>query len=153
MLLLSYSLWTTNWRLASNSLRIKSCVAAAAGFQYPPERSSEWRAEMRHCVLRENLPRQIFRYLDIFQGKILWALFLHLLVSSKTLKSFMLMTNSLWLAIPFWKKENNNIHINTYMCVPDCMHSSFTKITSLLRELLTFWSSLSEVSEMLSPRL
>ena len=51
----------TNWQVPSTSARIKSCAAAAADFQYPPERSSGWRAEMRHPVLWEKLAEQIFR--------------------------------------------------------------------------------------------
>ena len=67
-----------------------------------------------------------FRYLDIFQEKILWALSLHLLVSWKTLKSFMLMTNFSWLATPYWKKKiyiyiyihtHTHTHTHTHVCV------------------------------------
>ena len=50
---LSSPLPTTNWPLPSFT-RIKSCAAAPAGFQYLPERSSGWRAEIRHSMLWEN---------------------------------------------------------------------------------------------------
>ena len=43
---------TTNWDLPPTSIRVKSCAAAAANLQQPPERSSGRRAEMRHSVLR-----------------------------------------------------------------------------------------------------
>jgi len=47
--------------LLSTSTRIKSCAIAAADFQHPPERSSGWRAEMRHSVLGGKLAREVLR--------------------------------------------------------------------------------------------
>ena len=54
----------------------------------PPERSSGWSSGMRHSVLwKKNWQNgSSDRY---FQEKILWAQFLHLLVSRKALQSFM----------------------------------------------------------------
>ena len=40
--------------LSSTSAKLKSCAAAVADLQQPPERSSGWRAEMRHAILWEN---------------------------------------------------------------------------------------------------
>ena len=44
----------------------------------PPERNLGWRSGMRHSVYWEKLAEQVLRY---FQEKILWAQFLHLLLS------------------------------------------------------------------------
>ena len=86
---LSTSLPTINWPSPSFT-RIKSCAAAPAGFQYLPERSSGWRAEMRHSMLWENWQDSSSdRY---FQELISWAWSLYLLISRKVWKSFMVMT-------------------------------------------------------------
>ena len=56
-----------------------------------PERSSGWRSGMKHSVLWENWQK---RSLDSYfqEAIILWAQFLHLVISRKALKSFMVMS-------------------------------------------------------------
>ena len=78
---------TTNWHLPSTSTRIKSWAAAAADRQHARK---EFRVEIRNEALGAlgktgKTGLQIVRY---FQ-KILWAQFLHLLISRKALKYFM----------------------------------------------------------------
>ena len=45
---------TANWHLPFTSIKITSCAVAAANCQHPLDRSSRWRAEMRHFVLCKN---------------------------------------------------------------------------------------------------
>ena len=68
-----------------------SWAAATDDLQHPPERTSGWRAEMRHSVFREKLAGQVFRELDILRS---WFYELNscISISRKTLKSFMVMT-------------------------------------------------------------
>ena len=79
-------------------LQIDTCHLSLQGSNYellqllstPPERSPEWRSGMRPSVLWANWQnRSSDRY---FQEKILWAQFLHLFISRKALKSFMVMS-------------------------------------------------------------
>ena len=93
------------------------------------ERSSGIRKEAL-CVLGKTgiVGLQIVRY---FQEKILWAQFLHLLISRKVLKSFMVIL-LLVTSSNFLQKH-----------VLDCMHSPFTKITCIIILPYSFplWSS------------
>ena len=82
--------WHLLWALAiyhyKDSIRcFYSCWPSLS-----PERCSEW-ADMRHSVLGENLAGQVFKLLRYFQELILWAQFLHLLLSTKALKSMKVM--------------------------------------------------------------
>ena len=58
----------------------------------PPERSSGWKAEMRHSVLGGKTGRTSLQIVRYFQEPILWAQFWYLLICIKALKSFMVMT-------------------------------------------------------------
>ena len=79
-------------------LQIDTCRLSLQGSNYellqllstPPERSPEWWSGVRPSVLWVNWQnRSSDRY---FQEKILWAQFLHLFISRKALKSFMVMS-------------------------------------------------------------
>ena len=82
----------------------------------PPERSSGWRSRVRHTLLWEtdSTGLQIVRY---FQEKILWAQFLHKLLSRKTLKS---------LTVISAPRDQQQASAKMYAC------TSFTKITYVL---------------------
>ena len=77
---------TCHEHLPSTSTMIKSCVATAAVTFNTPWR--EFKVEIKNealCALENWQNRSSDRY---FQEQILWAQFLHLLISRKALKSF-----------------------------------------------------------------
>ena len=76
-------LWTEVWPLPSVSTWSKTWATEATKPKQP--QSSGWRPGVRPSVLWENWKnRPLDRY---FQQRILWAQFLHLLISRKTPKS------------------------------------------------------------------
>ena len=97
---------------------------------------------MRHSALWEKTGRTGLQILTYFQEKLLWAQCLYHIVSRKALKSFTMMMMLLVTSRNFLQKY-----------VLDCMHSPFTKITSILTFPAPLGSRFSELSEMLSPRL
>ena len=78
---------TTDWHLPSTSTKMKIMSCWSCWPSTPPEKSSGWRAEMRHSVLRGKAGRTALQIVRYFQEMILWAQFLHLFVSRKALKS------------------------------------------------------------------
>ena len=103
-----------------------------------PDRSSGWRAEM--CWGRNWQNRSSDRY---FQEPILWAQFLYLLVSRKALKILNGDNCSSWLRATLFKKIRAWLH--ALSLPPNHLYSDLSP--------LPLWSSFSELSEMLSPRL
>ena len=118
---------TINWHFPSTSTRIKSCAATAADFQHPLKGGQggeqKWGTLCSGKNCRTRL--QIVKY---FLELILWAQFLHLLISRKALKSFMVTFCSSWLAVTFTRLAE--AFCKKY--VLDWRYSPFTKITCLL---------------------
>ena len=79
---------TSRWHLPSTSTRIKSCGTAAADLQHSLK---EFRAEMRNKALcsGKNWQKTVLYVVRHLQEKILRAQFLHLSISRKALKYFM----------------------------------------------------------------
>ena len=125
----------TNWHLPSTSTRIKLW---AADLQFPLKGVPRMKSTDEALCALEKTGRTGLQIIRYFQGTILWAQFLYLLIHRKVLKSFMVMS----APETFCKK---------YML--NCMYSSFTKITYILTIPPPLWSSFSELSEMLSPGL
>ena len=88
-----------------------------------PERSSGWKAEMRHSVRGEKLAGL---QIDIFKEPILWAQFLYHLLISKITKILHGDDCSLWLAESFKRQKPSGKYILYSMWY------SFTKITYIL---------------------
>ena len=132
-----YILSTTNWHLPSTSTRSKLCAAATADFQHPLKGVQG--GELRHAVLREKLPKQVFK--QIFYEPII--LFCEpILISPHIQKSTKILHGDICssrLAEIFCKKKYEFA----------CMYSPFTKTTYILTIPLPLWSSSSELSEML----
>ena len=82
-----------SWRLALGICLYMDWFMSHSNYwpSTPPERSSGWRSGVRHSELWENWWTDLYivRY---FQEKILWTQFLHLLITRKALKSFMVMS-------------------------------------------------------------
>ena len=85
---------TCHWHLPPTSTRIKSCAAVAADFQHPLRGvqggDQKW-STLCSCGGGEGTGRT---GLHIVIYLILWTQFLHLLISRKVLKSFMVTTAS-----------------------------------------------------------
>ena len=140
---LSLSSATVNWRWAHAICLYRDWIRSHCSCwpSTSPEKCSGWRSGVRHSLLWET-GRTGFQIVRYFQEKILLAQFLHLLVPRKTLKSFvvnlLLMTSSNLLqnvCLVAWAYPFANI---TYVYE----HSP-----------LPLWSCISELSELLPPRL
>ena len=86
----SQLLSATGGHLPSTSTRIKSHALLQCWPSTPPERSSRWRAEMRHSILSKT-SRTGFHIVRCSQETVSPVWFLHFLVSKKILKSFMVL--------------------------------------------------------------
>ena len=129
-----FSNWVCQLWVPSASTRIKSDAAAALNFQHP---WLEFRVKSRN-VLGENWQnRSSDRY---FQEPILWAQFLYLLISRKALKILHGDKFSSWFTATLCKK-----YVHVLSLPPNHLYTDLSP--------LPLWSSFSELSEMLSPRL
>ena len=139
--------WVSNYKLA---LAMGTCHRPLQGLNHvllqllalnPPEKTSGWKAEMRPPVL------SIDRY---FQVTILWGRFLYFLISRKSTKILHGEDCSLWLA------ESFTILADTFwknMCLIAWNPSSPKSDDTHWPSPLPLWSSFSDLSEGLSPRL
>ena len=133
-------------------LQIDTCHLSLQGSNYellrllstPSERSPEWRSGMRPSVLWANWQnRSSDRY---FQEKILWAQFLHLFISRKALKSFMVMSTP-WDCSNLYETSRK---LQKNMCLVACipLHQSHVYIltfphSSLEQYLSAIWNAVS----------
>ena len=136
--------------LPSCQLKIGTCHLPLQGLHHEQlqlltfnTRWKEFRVEIRKealCPLGKTgrTGLQIIRY---FQEKILWTQFLYLLISSKALKSFMVMPAPRWVEVIVYKK-----YVLDWMYFP-------SPVTYILTSPLLLQSSFSELSKMLSPGL
>ena len=95
-------------------------------FSTPPERSSEWRAEMRHFELWGKLAEQVFR--TTFSGAKFMSPILVFPLIYKCSKILHGEICSLWLAVVFIRL----VEIFCKKYVFDCMYSPFSKTTYTL---------------------
>ena len=77
-----------HWHLPSTSITIKSCAVSAADLQHPLK-GVQGGEQKWGTVLREKLAELSLQLVRYFHELILWAQFLFLFISRKTLKSSM----------------------------------------------------------------
>ena len=166
---------TTNWLLpwVPTIHLCKDWITCRCSYwpSTPPRRSSGRRAEMRPSNASGKLAGQVCRL------NWSWVQFFHLLVSRKTLQSFIVTTAScdkqklqetlrtslknkrvyLWrIHVDIWQNQYNIVKLKNKIKKKnkinglDCQCASFTKITYVWPSPLPLWSSLSELSEVLS---